>query len=95
MRVVSRKPIDEFIRKHTDAKDALLTWFYEAQKAQWKTPQDIKDRYASASILADNTVVFNIKGNHYRLGVRVAYNTGVVTVQWAKTHAEYSKMKKG
>ena len=58
---------------------------------RWSTPQDVKESYASASFLADRIVIFNVKGNRYRLGVQVAYNTGVVVVRWAGTHADYTK----
>ena len=63
----------------------------EAAEAVWAGPQDIKDRFPSASLLSENRVVFNIGGNNYRLLVRVAYNTGVVVILAVGTHAEYDK----
>jgi mRNA interferase HigB len=91
MRVISRQIIDAYIKKHAETAEPLLAWFFEAQSANWKKPQDIRDRYSSASFLPDNTVVFNIKGNKYRLTVKIAYNTGVVNILAIQTHAEYSR----
>jgi mRNA interferase HigB len=80
-------------RKHADAKGPLAAWFADAEQAQWRNPADIKQRYASASFLTGNVVIFNIKGNRYRLAVRVNYTAGLVLVKWFGTHAEYDKMK--
>jgi len=55
----------KFCRRHANARSTLEAWFKEAQEATWATPEAIKDRYASADFLADNRVIFNIKGNHY------------------------------
>ena len=61
----------------------LNAWWAEAKQAQWKTPQDILERYRSADILPDNRVVFNIKGNHYRLVVKIHYNSGKIYIRFA------------
>ncbi len=66
-------------------------WRREVEVAQWKTPQDIKNRYRSADFLANDKVIFNIKGNNYRLVVVVKYSMGMVVVEWVGTHAEYDK----
>lgn len=71
---------------------ALLAWHTEASKANWRTPQNIKDQYASASFIGRNRVVFNIKGNDFRLIVAVAYQVGVVYVKFVGTHAEYDRV---
>ena len=63
----------------------------EVAGANWTGPQEIKDRYPSASILADNRVIFNIKGNSYRLLLKVRYQNGIVLIEWIGTHAEYDK----
>jgi mRNA interferase HigB len=67
MRVISKATLVEFWRKPPASKQALQTWFEDANHSQWKTPQDITLRYASASFMGANRVVFNIKGNDYRL----------------------------
>jgi len=92
MNVISRKKIDQFTKKHSDSKQQLLSWYRETCHAEWNSPQDIKNRYRSADFLKDNIVIFNIKGNSYRLVVKVAYKTKTVFIKWIGTHAEYSKV---
>ena len=75
-----------------DAAGALKSWFAEAKLAQWTCPQDVKNQYANASIIANNRVVFNIKGNDYRLIVAIAYKMRYVYVKFIGTHAEYDKV---
>ena len=91
MLLVGRDRLDEFIKAHADARAWIENWINDVEAARWRTPQDIKSSYASVSILANRIVIFNVKGNRYRLEVQVAYNTGVVVVKWAGTHAEYTK----
>ena len=79
----------EFWLRHPASKLALQTWFEDAHHAQWKTSQDIKLRYASASFVAVNRVVFNIKGNDYRLVVAVAYRFAALYIKFVGTHAQY------
>jgi len=91
MKVLGRDKLTKFSQKHADAKKALEAWFSEASKADWKTPQDIKNKYRSADFLADNKVIFNVKGNHYRLVVKVRYQNGIAVIEWVGTHSEYDK----
>jgi len=92
MRVIAKRNLLLFCERHPAAKHPLLAWHEEAVQAEWATPQDIKDRYASASFVGGNRVVFNISGNNYRLIVAVAYRVGVVYVKFVGTHAEYDKV---
>ena len=92
MRVISIKKIKDYYEGTQGSEQALKSWLDEARKADWKTPEDIKDRYSHASILSNNRVVFNIKGNDYRLVVAVAYQFGAVYVKFIGTHAEYDKI---
>ncbi len=91
MKLVGREVLEAFLLKHADARGWIASWVAEVELAAWKSPQELKARYASASILANNTVIFDVKGNSYRLVVRVAYKTSIVMILWAGTHAEYSK----
>jgi len=91
MHVISRKHISDFIRKHADSKNSLEAWYAEAKAAEWSTPQDIKNRYPSADFFANDKIVFNIKGNSYRLLVRLAYKAQTIFIIKIGTHAEYSK----
>ena len=89
MRVISRKALRRFWERHADSEMPLRAWFKEAKEAAWQGPSDLKARYASASFLANDLVVFNIKGNEYRLVVAVRYDFGIVYVRFVGTHAEY------
>ncbi|MBO6793899.1 MAG: type II toxin-antitoxin system HigB family toxin [Balneolaceae bacterium] len=92
MRVIARKTIREFWINHSDSEGALKSWFSEAVNSQWESPSDIKKKYPLASILPDNRVVFNIKGNSYRLVVKINYDYGQVFIRFVGTHAEYDKI---
>ena len=89
MRVIALKTLRTFWSQHGDAEQALLAWHDEVSQAKWKQPADIKAQYRSASILKNRRVMFNIKGNDYRLVVALAYNTGLVLVKFIGTHKAY------
>jgi mRNA interferase HigB len=89
VRVIAIKTLRDFGLLYPDAKQALLAWHDEVVKAEWKQPADIKANYTSASILKNRRVVFNIKGNHYRLIVAVAYQLGIVYIKFVGTHRQY------
>lgn len=91
MKLLGLPELEKFKRKHADASKPLDAWRAEVEAAQWGGPQDIKNRYASASFLEDNRVIFNIKGNSYRLSVKVKYERDIVVIEWIGTHAEYDK----
>lgn len=89
MHLVSLPPLLKFMSIHPDARQSVLAWCDEVKKARWRQPVDIKAQYAHASILKNRRVVFNLKGNDYRLVAAVAYNMGFVDVKFVGTHAEY------
>src|SRR3972149_1912645 len=92
MHVISIKTLREYWQARPDSEEPLKAWKAEAEKASWKAPGDIKKRYRSADFLKGNRVVFNIKGNEYRLVVKIHYNTGTVFIRFIGTHAEYDKI---
>ena len=92
MNVTSKRTIVMFYEEHAQLKTALEVWHSDTRKAIWKTPDDIKKVYASASFLKDNRVVFNIKGNDYRLIVHIDYLRKIVRVKFIGTHSEYDKI---
>lgn len=92
MNVISKKTLILFYEKHPQAKTPLEVWHSDVRKAQWENPDQIKRDYASASFLRDNRVVFNIKGNDYRLIVHIDYKRKIVRVKFIGTHAEYDKI---
>jgi mRNA interferase HigB len=89
MRVIAVSTLRNFWTRHPDAEQPLKAWFQEVIRASWNRPPDIKERYRSASILKNRRVVFNIKGNDYRLVVAVAYRMQIVYVKFVGTHKEY------
>lgn len=91
MRVITRGTLREFWEKHPDSEEALQAWYGDAERAQWETPADIRTVYQSASFLASNRVVFNIRGNRYRLVTQIHYNTQIVYIRFVGTHAEYDR----
>jgi mRNA interferase HigB len=93
MRIVGLPILEEFKTRHAKARGPLDAWRSEVEHENWKTPHDIKQRYRSADFLSDNRVIFNIKGNSYRLVVQVRYQNGLVAVEWVGTHAEYDKKR--
>ncbi|MBI5925866.1 MAG: type II toxin-antitoxin system HigB family toxin [Aquabacterium sp.] len=91
MRVIAVSTLKTFWENpdHQDAEQALKAWFAEASKANWQQPSDIKAQYSNASILKGRRVVFNIKGNDYRLVVAVSYKLQLVYVKFIGTHKAY------
>jgi len=77
---------------HNDCEQQLKAWFHETSKTIWKNPNDVKKDYPNASILSDSRIVFNIKGNNYRLIVKINYNFQMVWIRFIGTHAQYDKI---
>lgn len=95
MKVVGKHLINSFASHHNDSRAQLSTWVFEAEEADWSTPSDIKLRYPNASYLSNNHVIFNIKGNRYRLYAKIAYKQKIVTIVRIGTHEEYTKWNLG
>ena len=92
MRVIAKKILREFWILHVDCEQALKSWYQEANKAAWKNPNEIKQTYPSASIINDGRILFNIKGNKYRLIVRINYDYQMVWIRFIGTHKEYDRI---
>ena len=92
MRVIAISTLRAFWTKHSDAQTPLIAWYALASRSQWRSPSDIKEAYRNASFTANNRVVFNIKGNDYRLVVLVRYDKGLLFVKFVGTHAQYDKI---
>ena len=92
MRVIAKKCLRDFWSMHPDCEQQLKSWYREAEKSKWTTPRIIKKQYPTASILMNNRIVFNIKGNHYRLIIRINYNYGMVWIRFIGTHSQYDKI---
>lgn len=89
MRIIAVSHLRQFWEKNPDAEQHLKSWANEVKKAAWSQPADVKEKYRNASILKNRRVVFNIKGNNYRLVVSVAYRFQAVYVKFVGTHVEY------
>ena len=92
MRVVAKKILRDFWERHEDCEQQLKSWFREVQKSEWENPNQIKEEYPSASILNNNRIVFNIKGNNYRLIVKISFEYQIVWIRFVGTHEEYDKI---
>ena len=92
LRVIAKKILRDFWDKHQDCEQQLKAWFREAEKGEWENPNQIKEEYPSASILNDNRVVFNIKGNKYRLIIKISYEYKMIWIRFIGTHSEYDKI---
>lgn len=89
MRIIAKRALRDFWEQHADVEQALKAWYQDAKQADWNSPQDIRQTYATASILPNNRVVFNIRGNTYRLIVAVNYDFGIVYIRFIGTHSAY------
>ena len=92
MRIISRKTLREFWEKHNDCEEQLKSCHRETEKSKWNNPNELKREYPSASILENNRIVFNIKGNKYRLIVKINYDYKIIWIRFIGTHAEYDKI---
>jgi mRNA interferase HigB len=98
MRIIARRTLREFIESRAGYKDqaalkaALDAWFDEARKAKWRSTAEVKRLYATASVVTADRIVFNVKGNDYRLVTAVDFEKGIVWIKWIGTHSEYDRI---
>lgn len=98
MRIIARSTLREFIASRAGQKDhqalkaALDAWFYEVRRSNWRGTADIRRLYAAASIVSADRIVFNIKGNSYRLVAAVDFEKSIVWIKWIGTHREYDRI---
>jgi mRNA interferase HigB len=89
MRIIALKTLRTFWQRYPDAGEALRTWYHDVRDADWQTPGDIKRTYASVSFVGNNRVIFNIRGNKYRLIVAINYRFRIVYIRFIGTHQQY------
>lgn len=92
MRIIAKKTIQVFWEKHADCEEQLKSWYAETKKSNWKSLNELKADYPNASILKDNKIVYNIKGNKYRLIVKINFEFQICWIRFIGTHAEYDKI---
>lgn len=91
MKLIGLARLHEFCIAHADCRKWVENWIADVRSSSWATPASIRTKYPSCSFLASNVVMFNVRGNEYRLETQIAYQTGVVAIRWIGTHAEYTK----
>jgi mRNA interferase HigB len=98
MRIIARRSLLDFAAKRIGHKDyhalkaALDSWFSETKKATWRNSAEVKQLYATASIITHERIVFNIKGNDYRLVVAIDFEKSIVWIKWIGTHRDYDRI---
>jgi mRNA interferase HigB len=92
MIIINRKLLLDFTRKHADAIRPVTKWLSDVGKAQWSSFVDVKKTYITADYVGNDHIVFDIKGNNYRIVTIVIFEDNVVNIRWAGTHAEYDKI---
>jgi mRNA interferase HigB len=98
MRIIARRTLREYVDSRTGHRDqpalgaALAAWFDEVRKARWSTTADVKRHYTTASVVSADRIVFNIRGNAYRLVVAIDFEKSIVWIKWLGTHAEYDRI---
>jgi len=98
MRIISRRTLRDFVdgrggyKEHSALKAALDAWFDEVKKARWSSTAEVKRSYATASIVSADRIVFNIKGNDYRLVVAADFEKGIIWIKWIGTHKDYDRI---
>jgi len=95
--VIARSTLTKFVAtlsrsERSDVKSSLDAWFHEAERADWRNSADVKRHYATASIVDKERVVFNVKGNDYRLVTAINYGRRTVFIKWLGSHAEYDNI---
>lgn len=91
MRIIGLGVLNTFCAKHADCRTWITNWISDVKASRWVTTHDIKQRYPSASFLEDRVVIFNVRGNDYRLEVQIALAVGVIAIKWIGTHAQYNR----
>lgn len=91
-RIIAKRTLREFWEKHADSEQYLKTWYETAKNSNWTSPNDVKQTYITASILKDSRIVFNIKGNAYRLIVKFNFDRQWAFIRFVGTHSEYDKI---
>lgn len=92
VRIISRKTLREFWLLFRDVEEPLKSWYKEVNEAEWNNSNELKKVFPSASIVVNNRIVFNIKGNHYRLVVRVNFELKIIWIRFIGTHKQYDQI---
>ena len=92
MRVIAVKILRLYAKKKIEAEQSLLSWYQEAEKANWKNHNELKQQFANASVISNKRLVFNIHGNKYRLIIDIEYHLQIIFIVWIGNHKEYDNI---
>ena len=92
MKIIAKRTLRDFWELNPDSENSLLEWHDVVTSAAWLTPNEVKSTFGNASIIDKNRVIFNIKGNDYRLITHIDYVFGIVFILWVGTHAAYDRI---
>lgn len=94
MRIIAFRTLREFFEKseYSDSEVSLRAWYHDANSAEWRNSNELKMHHKNASIVGEGRVVFNIKGNDYRLVVAIDYEFQVIFIRFIGTHEQYDKI---
>jgi len=92
MRIIALRALRDFWQQHPNAEQPLRAWYHDVKQATWRMPADVKNAYRNASLIGNNRIVFNIKGNDYRLVVSVQYQQSIVYIRFVGTHEQYDRV---
>jgi mRNA interferase HigB len=92
MLIVNQQKLNEFGKRHADARKSLATWVRVTEEAIWKNKQDVLHDFPNAKMIKNNRARFEIKHNAYRLIVFINYDSGTVVIRFIGTHAEYDRI---
>lgn len=92
MRIIAKKTLTLYYQERRDAETALEEWYEKVERAKWNTFADVRQSFNSADYVGNNRIVFNIKGNKYRLVALVLFNNKMVYIRFIGTHEEYSRI---
>lgn len=89
MRIIAKGTLRDFWEKHPDCEQALLSWYKVAKQAKWQNANEVKEQFGTCRLLGDDRIIFRIKGNHYRLIIKITYTNQIIWIRFIGTHAEY------
>lgn len=89
MRVIAKSTLRNYLENHKDTEQALLSWYKVASKAQWNNFNEVKLKFGSCKVIGNDLIVFKIKGNHYRLIIKISFENQLIWIRFIGTHSEY------
>jgi len=92
MNILTKRTLAYYIEQHPLAANSLQTWYDEFSKAKFQNFNELKAIYGNASIIANNRVIFNIRGNYFRLVAAINFDAQTLYIIWFGTHSDYDKI---